>query len=122
MIKYYPTNLSGSPALILFSLEKLSFEIVKNRSKNAHKRLYFNLQYCKFSSAAKPQTFEAESLQSFIASGGWGFVRRPVTKWEPRGKSTPGSNLAPLKFSELLYILLYLVYFCSPSSNARLLP
>jgi len=36
------------------------------------------------------------------------------------GSKTPGSNLVPLKFSELLFIL-YLVYFCPPS-NARLSP
>jgi len=44
---------------------------------------------------------------------------RPATKGGPGGrKPPPGSNLASLKFSELLFILLYSVYYCSP--NARL--
>jgi len=39
---------------------------------------------------------------------------RPATKGA-RGAKAPGSNLAPpLKVSELLFILLYLVYVCPP--------
>jgi len=36
---------------------------------------------------------------------------RPETKEGPGGEAPPGSNLAPLKFSELLFILLYLRMF-----------
>jgi len=38
-------------------------------------------------------------------------VLRPTTKVGVRGRRPPDSNLALLKFSELLFILLYLVYF-----------
>jgi len=36
---------------------------------------------------------------------------RPATKGA-NGENHPGSNLSPLKISELLYILFYLIYVC----------
>jgi len=57
---------------------------------NIQKRLYFDVQHCKFSSAAKPQTLIAVSPQTFIVSGGWGFaasdlngLRRPGLRPKP---------------------------------------
>jgi len=43
---------------------------------------------------------------------------RPATKGDQRAKAYPGSNLAP----ELLFILLYLVYFCPPQTLVYPLP
>jgi len=46
----------------------------------------------------------------------------PKTKGGQGQNTPPATILPPLKFSELLFILLFFVYFCPPPPNARLPP